>query len=190
MADDMIMLTDGLCGSACASFHEEMKNVAGVKSVVVGGRPNEAPMQVVGGTKGGEVISLQTVVATGIQIVNTTNSIGATSLDGTAIGDLANIAQVLVRTAAAPDSSRIQTQDQIRKGDTSGTPVQYIYEAADCRIWNTAATLFDTNKAWKAAWTAAWGSKDICVTVPLVIRALSMEDTSPLGLDLFLKFRR
>jgi hypothetical protein len=162
--DNTVMLTDGLCGSSCASFHEEMKNVAGVKSVVVGGRPNETPMQVVGGTKGGEVIPLQTVVAAGAQIINATDSIGATSLDGSVINDLANVTQVLVRTAAAPDSSRIQTQDQIRKGDKSGTPLQYIYEAADCRIWNTAATLFDPNEAWKATWVAAWGNKDTCVT--------------------------
>ena len=157
------MFTDGLCGSACTSFHEEMKNVAGVKSVVVGGRPIEGPMQVVGGTKGGEVYQLQRFVGLGVQIIDATDAIGATSLHGTIIEDLASVSQLLVRTADSPSASRLQTQDAIRKGDKSGTPLQYIYEAADCRIWHTAKTLFDPGEAWKAAWTATWGDKGICV---------------------------
>jgi hypothetical protein len=47
------MFTDALCGSSCASFHEELKNIAGVKAVTVGGRPENKPIQTITGSKGG-----------------------------------------------------------------------------------------------------------------------------------------
>ncbi|OCL09070.1 hypothetical protein AOQ84DRAFT_388421 [Glonium stellatum] len=151
-ADNMVMFTDGLCGSSCASFHEEMKNIAGVKSVVVGGRPKVAPMQAIGGTKGGEVVPLNNFPTYATQLINATDAIGANSLHDTAIETLSEVTQVMVR--AGDSSSRLQTQDQIRKGGDSETPLQYIYEAADCRIWLTSKMLFDPNEAWKSAWTA------------------------------------
>ncbi|KAL4913714.1 hypothetical protein BDW62DRAFT_205276 [Aspergillus aurantiobrunneus] len=44
-ADDMAILTDGLCSSACALFMELMHQQAGVRTVVVGGRPDSSPTQ-------------------------------------------------------------------------------------------------------------------------------------------------
>ncbi len=52
-ASNVVMYTDSLCGSSCASFHEELKNLAGVKAVTVGGRPENKPIQTVTGSKGG-----------------------------------------------------------------------------------------------------------------------------------------
>ena len=53
--EDIIMLTDGFCTSTCNTFVEFMKTQAGVKSVVLGGRPdNRGPMQTVGGSRGFE----------------------------------------------------------------------------------------------------------------------------------------
>ena len=49
---NIFMFMDGLCGSSCASLHEELKNIEGVRSVVVGGRPQNKPMQAVAGSKG------------------------------------------------------------------------------------------------------------------------------------------
>jgi hypothetical protein len=155
------MFTDGLCGSSCASFHEEMKNIAGVKSVAVGGRPKAAPMQAIGGSKGGEVVPLFTFPGAASQLINTTDIIGASSLHGTVVETLSKVSQVMVR--AGDSFSRLQTQDQIRKGDNSETPLQYIYEAADCKIWLTSKMLLDPNEAWKAAWTA-FSDKSICVS--------------------------
>ncbi|KAL1612411.1 hypothetical protein SLS60_000637 [Paraconiothyrium brasiliense] len=49
-------------GSACTSIHEELKNNAGIRSVIVGGRDTEGPIQAVAGTKGGEVIPLMRAI--------------------------------------------------------------------------------------------------------------------------------
>ncbi|KAK0122059.1 hypothetical protein ONS95_010323 [Cadophora gregata] len=49
--EDILMLTDGFCGSTCSVFAEQMKTHQGVKSVVVGGLPETGPMQGVAGNR-------------------------------------------------------------------------------------------------------------------------------------------
>jgi hypothetical protein len=47
-AENVVILTDSLCASACAMFVEMMHREAGVKTVAVGGRPSYGPMQTTG----------------------------------------------------------------------------------------------------------------------------------------------
>jgi len=154
------MLTDALCGSACASFHEELKNIVGIKSVVVGGRPRNGPTQAVTGTKGGEVRALYNIPYAAAQLINITENIGATTVLDTYVLDTALVSEVLVRVG--DDSARVQFQEQIRKGDPTETPLQFIYEAADCKIFYTLKSLFEPEEAWKAAWNAFTDEKN-CV---------------------------
>jgi hypothetical protein len=51
-AENIILLHDGGCGSTCAVFAEMMKSQGGVRSIAVGGRPQNGPMQGVTGSKG------------------------------------------------------------------------------------------------------------------------------------------
>lgn len=51
-ADNIVLLTDGSCGSTCTIFMEQTVTQAGVRSVVVGGRPTTSPMQTMAGSKG------------------------------------------------------------------------------------------------------------------------------------------
>lgn len=144
------MLLDGLCGSSCASLHEELKNIAGVKSVVVGGRPRNGPMQALGGTKGGSPMELNKIVSAAGGMYNATEELGIAGYD-----DLKPYLwpQPLM-TRVGDDWSSIQIQDQIRKGDPSQTPLQFIYEAADCRLFFTPRTLLDPAAMWAATWAA------------------------------------
>jgi hypothetical protein len=151
-ASNIILLTDGLCGSACASFHEEVKNVAGVRSVVVGGRSQTGPMQAVTGAKGGEVIPLINVVFFGQDINNSTAQVGVSSVTNAKVAELGNATQVLIR--AGDDSSRVQVMESMRKGDKTGTPLQFVYEAADCRIFYTTESYINPEAAWTQAWDA------------------------------------
>ncbi|RMZ66178.1 peptidase s41 family [Pyrenophora seminiperda CCB06] len=151
---NIVMYTDALCGSSCASFHEELKNIAGIKSVTVGGRPENKPIQAVTGTKGGEVLPLNYYPGFAEVILNISSKAPLTAVSATdaTLESIANVPQVLTR--AGDDSSRLQSQDQVRKGDRSGTPLQYIYEASDCRLFYTPVTYADTDAAWKQAWDA------------------------------------
>ena len=61
-ASDMVMLYDGYCASTCTVFSELMKTLGGVQSIAVGGRPQLAAMQGVGGVKGSNVQEMQTMI--------------------------------------------------------------------------------------------------------------------------------
>ncbi|KAH7094752.1 hypothetical protein FB567DRAFT_12528 [Paraphoma chrysanthemicola] len=153
-ASNVVMFTDALCGSSCASFHEELKNIAGVKSVTVGGRPENKPIQPITGSKGGEVVPLVTFPQYAAVLLNISSSVGTQSVksNDATLTSLASVPQIAVR--AGDSSSRAQSQDQIRKGDSTATPLQFIYEAADCRIFYTADSYSDPDLAWKQAWDA------------------------------------
>jgi len=149
--ENMVMLMDGLCGSSCASFHEELKNVAGVKSVVVGGRAKEGPMQALGGTKGGTILSFGKLSGTISGMMNATETLGIEGFETSELRTLAN-PEVLLRRAG--QDGQIQIQDQVRKGDSSESTLQYTYEDADCRMFWTTRTLFEPQALWAAAWAA------------------------------------
>ncbi|GJC97796.1 peptidase s41 family protein [Colletotrichum higginsianum] len=151
---NVVMFTDALCGSSCASFHEELKNIAGVKAVTVGGRPENKPIETVAGTKGGEVIPLirfSQYAKLTLQF-STTAGLSSIQSNNATLSAVANVPNIAIRVG---DSfTRAQSQDQIRKGDETATPLQYIYEAADCRIFYTAKSYADPVEAWKQAWSA------------------------------------
>jgi hypothetical protein len=153
-ASNVVMYTDALCGSSCASFHEELKNLAGVHAVTVGGRPTNTPIQTVTGSKGGEVTPLLYWQMYAEIALNMSSelSLSAYSESDATLSGIANVPQILNR--AGDGSSRLQSQDQVRKGDASATPLQYIYEASDCKIFYTADSYADPNAAWKQAWDA------------------------------------
>ncbi|KAG9190680.1 hypothetical protein G6011_08768 [Alternaria panax] len=153
-ASNIVMYTDALCGSSCASFHEELKNIAGIKAVTVGGRPEKKPIQTVTGSKGGEVTPLiyWQIFAQGALNLSSALSLSSYSANDDVISAIANVPQIVTR--AGDQASRLQSQDQVRKGDASGTPLQYIYEASDCKIFYTATTYADPGAAWRQAWDA------------------------------------
>ncbi|KAL6707223.1 hypothetical protein ACN47E_004770 [Coniothyrium glycines] len=161
-SSNVIMYTDALCGSSCASFHEELKNIAGVHAVTVGGRPENRPIQTVTGTKGGEVIPLIEFPNYATIALNMSSALSLASLKPTddALNKLANVPQIATRVGDS--QSRAQSQDQIRKGDKSATPLQFVYEAADCKIFYTPDTYADPDAAWKQAWNA-YQDKSGCV---------------------------
>ncbi|KAL1839214.1 hypothetical protein VTJ49DRAFT_1732 [Mycothermus thermophilus] len=57
--ENILLLTDGQCGSACALFVAMLRHYHSIRTVAFGGRPSTAglPMQAVGQTKGGPLIS-------------------------------------------------------------------------------------------------------------------------------------
>jgi len=147
--EDVVILTDGLCASACAVFVEMMAQ-AGVRTVAVGGRPEPGPMQAVGGSRGARVYH-------------------ASQLDE----DFAFVSDTINNsTAAARLPSRLDTgiwvtdatiniRDQVRANDT--TPLQFKYEAADCRIYYTLDNVFNTTRLWNDVAKAAWDDRSLCV---------------------------
>ncbi|KAI0185899.1 hypothetical protein EV127DRAFT_514936 [Xylaria flabelliformis] len=149
--EDIIILTDGDCSSACALFVEMMNHEAGVRTVTVGGRPTTGPMQAVGGTRGARSLSTD--------ILDNNINFARELLVGTPEADfLPNRTEALDVFVVG---AAINLRDQVRAGET--TPLQFAYEAADCRIYYTPATVFNYTALWQYAADAIWTDPGLCV---------------------------
>lgn len=151
---------DGYCASTCTVFSEFMHRQAGVKTIALGGKPNRNPMQAVGGTKGannypfGYIEQLASVVlSTGTQdqIANWTSVTAYNNLPQNRSTD-----------------NSINVRDNILKDDLNdGVPAQFLYEAADCRLFYEPAMLSDPRAIWKKAAAVAWGGgKCVAGSIP------------------------
>jgi hypothetical protein len=74
-SDNIVVMTDGLCGSTCAIFTQFMREQGKVHTIAVGGRPVNGPMQGVGGTKGAQVIGMHAFPLLMGQVINTTEQV-------------------------------------------------------------------------------------------------------------------
>lgn len=153
---DIVLLQDGFCSSTCAIFSELMYTIAGVETLAIGGLPDDStPMQKVGGTKGWETwqaANLQNFPAAFYYFANQTVVDAAA---GTEIEAMNQSSVVFERATAFA----VNAADGIRRGDEKAqTPLQFVYEAAECRIWYTVPMVFDVTETWKAAADVKWGN--------------------------------
>jgi len=127
---------------------EMMHHEAGVRTVVVGGRPSYGPMQAPSGTR------------------------GAAAYDATSLDSDYDLASALNSTAAALlpqrhnndfyfDYAGFTIRDQVRRHEN--VPLQFIYEAADCRIFFTPETVYNFTNLWRYATEAVWKNPSLCV---------------------------
>ncbi|KAH7327288.1 hypothetical protein BKA65DRAFT_406328, partial [Rhexocercosporidium sp. MPI-PUGE-AT-0058] len=150
--EDILMLTDGYCGSTCSVFAEQMKTHQGVKSVVVGGLPRTGPMQAVAGTRGALRYGADAIAVTVNATLLYNPSVNTSSLPS----PLAPPINVPLAGIA------VNFRDQVRE-DAQDVPLQFIYEAADCRIFYTAEMLADYSVLWQTAADALWTNSSLCV---------------------------
>lgn len=148
-AEDIVLLYDGYCASTCTLASEMLRIQGGVKSVTFGGRPTPGPMQGVGGVKGAQVLKFSDIYRY-VRRANSLTSDANRRKEFARFGDL-----VMKRTVAAA----VNVRDQILEGNVeSGLPAQYVYEAADCRMYWNAAMLNDVTHIWKSASDAAFNN--------------------------------
>lgn len=147
-AQDLVILTDGLCASTCALFVEMMHHEAGVETVVVGGLPQVlGPMQTVAGTRGAKDYEADSIDLD-IYVAGTLNNSLASQLPDREIDF--NV-----------DTANFNLQDQVRKGENF--PLQFAYAAANCRIYYTRDSIFDMRALWYHAAQVTWTDRSRCV---------------------------
>ena len=128
---------------------EMMHHEAGVRTVVVGGRPETGPMQAPAGTRGAlsyDSVSLDIDIGNAETINITTTSY---------LPDRAEDQAVWISTAS------FNMRDQVRNGES--TPLQFVYEAANCRIFYTFNTIYNYTNLWQYAANAIWSNPGLCV---------------------------
>ncbi|KAH7078361.1 hypothetical protein FB567DRAFT_133623 [Paraphoma chrysanthemicola] len=162
-AEDVVVVTDGYCASTCTIFSELMRQRAGVKYISLGGRPREGITQAVGGVKGTNNYPWTYIQALAQYVVTELNSTAeeSTELRNTELGEYFDDTPFL--RASTGQSINVNFRDGIRDNDTSNVPLQFVYEASDCRILYTKAMTVDVTAIWKAVSDSAWGGKSHCV---------------------------
>jgi hypothetical protein len=131
-------------------FVELMAHQAGVRTISVGGRPVVGPMQTTSGTRGAREYSSDSLDYDVQQLNDTLGDVDAWSefprRDDT--GMWINYASFNVR-------------DQMRENEE--TPLQFKYDAAQCRIYYTLDNVYNMTRLWRDAATATWDDQSLCV---------------------------
>jgi hypothetical protein len=133
-AENIVMLSDGFCGSTCAIFSELMKTQAGIQSITVGGRKQYGPMQSVGGSKGSNDQALADIVSAVATIAGEATKKQSKLFQPYIDAGLEqNTQQLLNRVVQG--GANFNFQNNLRKGDDTNTPLMFVYEASNCRKW-------------------------------------------------------
>ncbi|KAJ5608192.1 hypothetical protein N7537_004811 [Penicillium hordei] len=157
--EDILIITDGACSSACPTFTKMMK-YEGVKTLSFGGRPQHGPMQTMGGTRGAQVLPGSTLV-----------EITSTLLDIAAEKELLSKSELQQLKALSPAEEsplqygqlQVNLRDAYSKLDEdSSMPLQFVYEPAHCRLFYTLENFLQPATTWSAAVKAMWGGGE-CV---------------------------
>lgn len=150
-----------------------MKTLGQVKSVVVGGRPRYAPMQAVGGTKGSNTLDFAMINGMAKVVIDSSDLVTQKTLTQ---GDFANLIldgealKRVSRDAHNTPLAQINFRDHIRKGDITRTPLQFVYEAADCRLFYTVNHFRDVRQLWRDVAATQWGNVSSNGISPLCVR--------------------
>ena len=131
-----------------------MHHQAGAKVVAVGGRPATGPMQGVAAGRGARSYSLSVLDANIGFAQGLLSSRG--SPDANFLPNRTTANDVYIVDAG------INLRDQVRQDDE--TPLQFTYEAADCRIFWTPKTIFSYAALWQYAADAIWSNASLCVS--------------------------
>ncbi|KAL1871100.1 hypothetical protein Daus18300_004845 [Diaporthe australafricana] len=149
-AENIIMLYDGVCASTCTLASEMLRIQGGVRSVAMGGRPQEGPIQGVGGVKGAQVLDWGTVLAFNQDAL----ALGANITSDAEKAALLRYNDLAVNRSTA---AAINGRDQILRDNVEdGLPAQFVAEEADCRLYWTLPMVTDITAVWKAVADSAW----------------------------------
>ncbi|KAF2024385.1 hypothetical protein EK21DRAFT_48162, partial [Setomelanomma holmii] len=149
-AEDIIILSNGMCASTCSIFTELMVQQSGVKTIAVSGRPQLGPMVPVGGTKGTLILDydyLELISAVAILNFSTSDE----------------QAREWVEFLPSPfginfHDAGVNFQDNIRKGlEMDGIPTQFLNDTASCRIWVEPQMYLNVSKLWEKTAAVAFG---------------------------------
>lgn len=151
-AENIVIVYDGYCASTCTIFSELMRQQAGVKTIAMGGRSNKNPIQAVGGVKGTNNYQWGYIQGLAQQAVEIAAPDQQERYNKSVLANYYTDAPF----SRASGSPGCNVRDGLRQDDDSGIPLQFRYEAADCRLFYTPEMTVDATAIWKAAADAQW----------------------------------
>ncbi|KAK0620702.1 peptidase S41 family protein [Immersiella caudata] len=149
--EDVVLLTDGTCGSTCTLFAYLMIQQLDVKATVVGGRPQTGPMQSVAGVEGAQVFFLPSLQSAASAVLTLSPDLNVTDSELAILDE----GYALRRAASPANPGGVNGKNAFMKADAE-TPLQFLYQAANCRFFYTKEMLFGPGEVWKRAVDATW----------------------------------
>jgi hypothetical protein len=144
--ENIVVVTDGDCHSSCALLIGWLTREMGIRAVAMGGRPAAAPMQAVGGTKGGGPYAWD--------MFQSLEAVGLNMTGGGSVGPAGYGLPPLTFRPIRIFNRDVNTMDVWH--DKFNVPVHFAWEPAHCRLFYTASTLLDIEAMWKAVADVAW----------------------------------
>ncbi|UKZ74897.1 hypothetical protein TrVFT333_002567 [Trichoderma virens FT-333] len=180
--ENIVILTDGQCSSTCTIFINHMIPY-GVRVFASGGRPQNGPMQGIGGVKGSQVLDIATISA----IYDEANGLVQNATD--AKKPLFTDKEYAVFSGAIPTPLE-KLPIRLNGGSfnfrnafapfNDQLPTHFIYQPADCRLFYTAEMLAKPELLWVNAANAAW-AKGACAYASTSHKAIKAASTPSSG---------
>ncbi|KAM0330161.1 hypothetical protein ACHAQA_004334 [Verticillium albo-atrum] len=159
--EDVVILTDGTCGSTCTLFAYFAILGLGVKTVAMGGRPVTGPMQAVAGVEGAQVFFFNDMQADAASVLALSPPEVRRQLESGELGELAK-GYAIRRSATPASAGAVNGKNSFMPGDAQ-TPLQFLWQPASCRVYYTAEMQARAEGAWRVAAEATWTDQSICV---------------------------
>ncbi|RSL78665.1 hypothetical protein CEP51_008010 [Fusarium floridanum] len=162
-AENIIIIGDGVCASTCTTFVNLMTNVGGVRTVSFGGRPNGKPMQLMGGVRGAESQSFAGLAQWTSKVLELLGQ--SLKPDGStnflSKDEVKRLKEVLPQDPGqfpiSINGGNVNFRNAYHEGEDD-LPLQFQYQASDCRLYYTVENVYHPHTIWKAAKETIWGT--------------------------------
>jgi hypothetical protein len=167
--ENITIVTDGTCASACASFVDFLTRNHGIRTIALGGRPDKLPMQAIGGVRG-TLLTTYTELRKRFAIFTTRafTSPSATPAGLRALSDAVAWTPSFHKPPLMPLAGgkgdaplglgigRVNARNGYAAEDLDGVPLHFKYDAAHCRLFYTQRMATDITETWRRAAGVTW----------------------------------
>ncbi|KAF6826982.1 peptidase S41 family protein [Colletotrichum plurivorum] len=154
--ENVVLFTDGTCGSTCTIFSYLMILQMGIRTTVIGGRPQTGIMQSIAGVEGAQVFSFNDLTSDAKAILALAPKDKKEEIQSGDLGELAK-GYAIKRSTTPKSAGAVNGKNAFSMADAR-TPLQFLWEPANCRIFYTHEMLRNPDAAWKRAVDATWNN--------------------------------
>ncbi|KAH7636100.1 hypothetical protein B0T09DRAFT_317777 [Sordaria sp. MPI-SDFR-AT-0083] len=158
--ENIVVLTNGICISTCTIFTGLMQREQGVRTIAVGGRPLHTPMQAVGGSKGSQVAMPANIRQWFGYILNADRgNVTIKSKELAALlpsPDLPPLEPITLAGSGVNYRNAYADGADSTEDKEDDYPTQFLYEAANCRLFYKAEHMRSMAPLWRDVAAAAW----------------------------------
>ncbi|RKU41565.1 hypothetical protein DL546_003765 [Coniochaeta pulveracea] len=158
--ENIVLLTDGVCGSTCSLFAYLMTYQKNISTTVIGGRPRLGPMQPIAGTEGAGMIHMQNLTDTARLAMELASPELQKVFKTDEYGNLVALAEGY---AVRRGNGTVNFKNNFAPHNHT-TPLQFLYHPANCRLFWTREMISDPELTWKRAVDGTWTDpEEVCV---------------------------